>query len=212
LENDVTKALINIFQLTNKIVLQKFLSLINVKDAAETFQFDFQVYDSNKYRHLPNRIMLSIISSSTSTISDSNYLKNITIPDAAIYNAHTVILIECKTQSPLVLEQISSHIKYYLGSDTAEKVITWENICIVFQNLLKKETISNSFLIEHFINLLELIGISQFRGFKKEDFELLNLISKIPREEYFDYKRILNKKIEKFMYSLDNEIKLFFDK
>jgi len=211
LENDVTKSLLNIFQLTDNIVLQKFLSLINIKDAAETFEYEFQVSDSKKYRVMPNRIMLSIVSSSTPIRSDSNYSHNFSIPDAAIYNNHTAILIECKTQSPLIREQISSHIKRYLGSATDEKIITWEEIDLIFDELLKKEKISNSFLLEHFIKFLELIGISEFHGFKEDDFTMLNLIGSIPRDDYLDYRRIFSKKIAKFMDSLNEEINTFLN-
>lgn len=202
-ENDVTKSLLNIFQLTDHKVLQKFLSLINVKDSADTFEFDFQIFDSNRYRILPNRIMLSIVSSSTTTISDSNYSKIFSIPDAAIYNDHTVVLIESKTQSPLNLEQLSSHIKHFLGSTTNDKIITWEEIAVIFNEILKKEKTSNAFLLHHFIDFLEIIDVSDFSGFRKNDFETLSLISMLPKAEYLEYRRIFIKKVEKFMQSLN---------
>ena len=57
LENDVTKALINLFQHCRPKVLQALLKMISVKEAPEAFQFDFQVTDSSTYRQKSERIM-----------------------------------------------------------------------------------------------------------------------------------------------------------
>jgi hypothetical protein len=43
LENDVTKALLNLFEHCRSVVLKSFLNLINVKDAPGSFEFAFQV-------------------------------------------------------------------------------------------------------------------------------------------------------------------------
>ena len=148
LENDITKALLNLFEHCSSVVLKSFLNLINVKDAASSFEFDFQVTDTNKYRQHHRKIMLCIVSDYKQPKSDRSYSSNITIPDACVFNNKTVILIEAKTQSPLIEEQIDGHIKNYLGSDTKKVTITWEQV----SEQLKKIRISlkplDTFLIK----------------------------------------------------------------
>ena len=102
LENDVTKAFINVMQYCSPKVLKSFLRMIPVKDPPESFNYDFQITAERNYRDLKKKFMLAIISSSTPTISDPQYAVLKSIPDAAIYNQNTVILIESKTQSPLI--------------------------------------------------------------------------------------------------------------
>jgi hypothetical protein len=207
LENDVTKALFNLFEHCSKKVLKSFLKLINIHDSPNTFEFEFQIHDTNKFRNSPHRIMLSIISSSTPQIQNGNNLITHTIPDGAIYSNSKVVLIESKTQSPLYRNQIESHIKNYLGTATEERILTWEDLSETLKTLKKSADKFDSFLIEQFLDFLEMIGIAEFKGFKKDDFEMLDSIGKISDEEYLDYKRIFCKKIDKFMDKLDALVK-----
>ncbi len=57
LENDVTKALINLCEHCNPKVLRALLQLISVKEAPDAFKYDFQVTDTNTYRQKPKRII-----------------------------------------------------------------------------------------------------------------------------------------------------------
>jgi hypothetical protein len=61
LENDVTKALLNVFQHGSKKLLGTFLQSIGVKQAPETFEFDFQVTDTEKYRRKMNGLCVDNI-------------------------------------------------------------------------------------------------------------------------------------------------------
>jgi len=126
LENDVTKALLNVLEHCSDKVLGAFLRMINVKKAPGAFELDFQVTDSEKLRQKNTKIMLSIISTSYNTKSNPAYSTKKSRPDACIFSADTAILIEAKTQSPLIEEQLESHIKKYLGSNTTKRVITWD--------------------------------------------------------------------------------------
>ena len=102
--------------------------MIGVRQNPDAFAFDFQVTDTEYLRQKPNRMMLSIVSSSTKKISNPSYQVVQSVPDACIHSHDTAILIEAKTQSPLVEEQIESHIRQYLGTATRNKVVTWEDI------------------------------------------------------------------------------------
>jgi hypothetical protein len=210
LENDVTKALLNLFEHCNRKVLGAFLRIIGAKGSPDAFEMDFQVTDTVKFRQKKNKIMLSIVSTSTPSKSDANYARNITRPDACIFSENTAILIEAKTQSPLIEEQIESHIKEFLGSDTTIRRITWEDISENFINLQKKLGEKDRFLISQFCALLELIGISEFNGFSASDFEMLGSVGRIPDEDFLDFKRALHRKIGKFITMLTVEIKPSF--
>ncbi|MFW9940477.1 MAG: hypothetical protein ACFFFT_05510 [Candidatus Thorarchaeota archaeon] len=206
LENDVTKSLLNLFRHCSPKVLKEFLKLIQVRDHPDSFEFDFQVTDTNRYRQRKNRIMLSIIGSGCEMKSNPNYLVEKGQPDACIFNDNTAILIEVKTQSPLIYEQIQGYINLYLGSAIVEKSITWEEISEQLRNIEKDLPILDRFLVGQFLDFMELIGIAEFSGFKLNDFFMLGELGKIPNEDYIDFKRVFHKKVDKFMSLLYKEI------
>lgn len=122
LENDVTKALLNLFQHCSPKVFRTFLQLIGVRQAPEAFKLEFQVTDTESFRRKPIRLMLSIISTSTAPKVSGAYSAIQSIPDACLHSQDTAILIESKTQSPLIREQIQSHIDHFLGTATQGKI------------------------------------------------------------------------------------------
>ena len=170
LENDVTKAMLNLFEHCSPKVLKAFLQMIGIKQAPGAFRLEFQVADTESFRNKPVRIMLCIISSSTGQNSSSAYTAIQSIPDACIYSKDTAILIESKTQSPLIRNQIESHINHYLGTATRERIITWEDISEKFKLISNDLKGQDLFLVTQFLEFLELIGISEFNGFSEIDF------------------------------------------
>jgi len=211
LENDVTKALINLFQHCSPKVLKAFLQMIDVREAPRAFDFEFQVTDTKAFRQKPHRIMLSIVSASTQMKSSSSYEVLQSYPDACIVSKDNAILIESKTQSPLIQEQIQSHIKHYLGTATKERIITWEEISNKFRLISKSLKDLDRFLVSQFCDFLELIGISEFNGFSELDFSMLGSLGKIPDEDYADFKRMFHRKISKFMDLLKAEVQPILD-
>ena len=213
LENDVTKALLNLFEHCGPKVFQVFLKMIGIRQAPESFKYDFQVNDPSKYRYKKKKIMLTIISASTPRKNDPSYFVQQSIPDACIYNQDTAILVESKTQSPLVYEQIQGHIRQYLGTVPRDQDIvrTWEDIYEVFQVLSKSLSGLDRFLVDQFCNFLDLIGISKFNGFSESDFSMLGSLGKIPDEDYADFKRLFEKKVTKFMDLLKDEVTPILD-
>ncbi|MBN1273437.1 MAG: hypothetical protein JXB26_14310 [Candidatus Aminicenantes bacterium] len=160
---------------------------------------------------MPNRIMLSIVSTSLPSISSDSYHVKCSIPDACIHNQNTAVLIESKTQSPLIQEQIQGHIKQYLGTATKERTISWENISEMFRDLLKRLKGMDRFLVKQLCDFLELIGISEFNGFSETDFSMLGYLGKIPDEDYADFKRLFLRKVTKFMDLLKDDVKPVLD-
>lgn len=206
LENDVTKAFINLFQHCSPKVLRAFLQMLDVKEAPQAFEFDFQVTDTESYRQKPKRVMLSIVSAGTQMKSSDSYSVTRSFPDACIFSKDTAILIESKTQSPLIHEQIQSHVKHYLGTATSERIITWEDISDKFRTISKTLKDFDRFLVTQFCDFLELFGISEFNGFSDVDFSMLGSLGKIPDEDYADFKRMFHRRISKFMDLLKAEV------
>ena len=208
LENDVTKSLLNVFQHTDKKVLGAFLKAIGVKDAPASFNYEFQVTDTNKFRSMKNRIMLKIVAEYTPTKPPSSeFVVKHSIPDACIFNDNTAILIEAKTQSPIVQDQIDRHVKHYLGTATRNESVKWEDTAERFKALIKSLKPKDKFVVDQFCRFLDLISLSKFNGFIDSDFSMAGMIGKIPSDDYLDYKRIFSKKLRKFMDLLDKKVK-----
>ena len=89
LENDVTKALINVFEHTSGAALKAFLKMIGIRDAPNTFRYDCQITEENKFSSLDHRLMLSIIASDCPRISNPSYNPKTSRPDAAIRPSNT---------------------------------------------------------------------------------------------------------------------------
>ena len=150
--------------------------------------------------------MLSIISASTKSKSDPSYLVDKSMPDACIFNKDTAILIESKTQSPLVYEQIEAHINHFFGSVTKKPIlVTWEEISEKL-NLIKKSLPQfDKFLVSQFCDFLDLIGIAEFNGFSSNDFSLLGSLVRTSKEDFLDFKRVFHKKVLKLVSLLHKE-------
>ncbi len=200
LENDVTKALLNCFEHGTEAILGGFLRLLRVKDAPASFTLDFQVTDMTAYRTQPRRVMLVIKAGATPTKSDPSYNVAASRPDACIANDRTAILIEVKTQSPLVTEQVDSHIRHYLGTATETRELTWEEISDAFRAIERTRKLSalDSFLIGQFLGLLDLLGMDRFHGFPESDFATIGDEARMTQEEFLDFRRQFIRKAEKF--------------
>jgi hypothetical protein len=212
LENDVTKALLNLFEHGSSAFLKSFLRMLHVNDAPESFSFDFQVTDMEACRRQPRRIMLVIMAASTPTKSDPSYRVTASRPDGCIANDRTAILIEVKTQSPLVIEQLDSHIRHYLGTATETPRLTWEDISDNFRTLVKTRKLSvlDEFLVTQFLNLLNLLGIDQFHGFPESDFTTIADEARMMPGDYLDFRRQFMRKAEKFTAQIYDEVKNAF--
>lgn len=209
LENDVTKALLNIFEHGSRAILGAFLRLLRVKDAPESFSFDFQVTDTTAYRTQPRRLMLVIKAAATPTKSQASYNVGTSRPDGCIANDRTAILFEVKTQSPLVPEQVQSHVRHYLGTATEYRELTWEEISDAFRVLgqTRKLPPLDSFLIEHFLELLVLLGMDRFHGFPESDFITIGEETRMTPGEYLDFRRQFMRKAEKFTARMFEAVK-----
>lgn len=196
-EDNTTKALINLLEFANRVdfaPLQKhFLKAINVPQKQVT-SFRLQKHEEKSR------------------------------PDGVINFADSKLFIESKVAAHLDLEQISRHLKSLTDHDfllvitndkTDRKKVnsifdarlryaSWHDIhhiCIGVRNEIKadKKFRAISAIIEDFINYLEVIVMTEFTGFKDEDFDFW--ISPNPH-----YVPILKNKLEALANSIRKEL------
>ncbi len=194
IEDNTTKALINCLEYSSGNLLEHFLNYFGIEVKNKTApQFLLQV-----------------------SLSKSR-------PDARIKFIGSSIFIENKVGARVDKGQISNHIMKLSDNDIlilltnniddrkdaeemGAKYIYWNEI---YKCIKKYETINKSekFLIEQFLNFLEVIGLSDFIGFNNDDFDFF--INNIE-----DYKPIVRNKFEMFgslVYeSLDPEIRSIY--
>jgi len=133
------------------------------------------------------------------------------IPDAWIWDEDNVILIESKTRMKFDKDQLKRH-EDILSSPTKKCIIFWEDIQSYFKNKIEinessQDSYRDMFLIKQFVHYLELINLSKFTGWKKEDFEYFFTFNN-------DEKLRIKEKLVKFVDEIfiDTEIKNLFEK
>ena len=194
IEDNTTKALINCLEYSSENLLEHFLNY-----------FEIEIKNKSK----PQFLLQVSLSKSR--------------PDAVIKFVSNSIFIENKVGANVKKEQISNHkaeledndILILITNNTDDRVvaeeldvkyINWNEIYKCFKKYEAKNR-NEKFLIEQFLNYLEVIGLSDFTGFNNDDFDFfINNIN--------DYKPIVKNKIEKFgnlIYeSLSPEIKKIY--
>ncbi len=178
LENNTTKALINTLYYSDPNVCKDFIShflKISIDDSTIKYTLQKQTIGTQKIQQKKNRILLGIcpqLLSSEKDLVDSNEeifskldLQD-SIPDAWIWDKDNAILIESKTRMKFDKDQLRRH-EAILSSPTDKRIIYWEEIHSFFKDNIEKEP----FIIKQFVQYLELINLSNFSGWKKEDFE-----------------------------------------
>ncbi len=196
-EDNTTKALINLLEFAKRVdftpLLNKFLKLIDVPQKQIT-SFRLQKHEERSR------------------------------PDGVINFADNKVFIESKVAAPLDLGQISRHLKSLTSHDILLVVTnnkshqgelkklhdarlrytSWHDIhriCLSVRNEIKadKRLKAVSAVIEDFVNYLEVIVMTEFSGFKDEDFDFW--ISPNPT-----YAPILKNKLKALANSIRNEL------
>ena len=177
-EDNTTKALINFFEYSSISLLHHFIQYFQIK---------------------------------VKNISTPKFLLQVSMarsrPDAVIKFVNSAIYIENKVGAPVDLRQILNHMETMEKNDSLVLItnnnddhaiirvldiiyINWNEIYRCFKHYIPVN-INEKFLKEQFLSYLEVMGLSDFNGFKKDDFDFfINCID--------DYKPVIRNKIEKF--------------
>lgn len=203
LENHITKSLLNVLEYANNKVIHKFIrELCKINKVKMNFsnniKYEFQINDRSKFKKYKNQYLLKLISKLTEKIENGvskDVIKG-SIPDAAIYDNSTVILIEAKTQIPLYRNQIENHISNYIPN-AVEIEITWEEIFDIFREISTRINKKDKFLLSHYCNYLDIIALSNFNRFDEEDFSSLTFLLDYDNEQRVQQLRKILTKIKK---------------
>ena len=185
LENNTTKALINTLYHSEPKVCKDFISRffkIDFNESSIKYALQKKTIGAQKIEDKTNKIVLGIypklffsekdmISSEVTDITDLDNQDS--LPDAWIWDSNSVILIESKTRMKFDKDQLKRHGNI-LASPTNTEIISWEEIHSYFKDIIENKAPDKHgeiFLIKQFVQYLELINLSKFSGWKKEDFE-----------------------------------------
>lgn len=174
IENNTTKAFINVLQHSTPILTMRFIELLGLNRINKNkFEFMYQV--SNELHQLtPQAIVIGI--AETDRLVNNLQNKKYYIPDGAILSDSISILIETKIglKSYLEVNQLEGHkMRFAINQKTEENVIlTWKEIRDFFQNQLQ--------IFRHANDILTCFLIEQF-----EEFCVINCIGGTKTNEYF---------------------------
>ncbi|MFA9556734.1 hypothetical protein ACERII_05490 [Evansella sp. AB-rgal1] len=173
-ENNVTKAYINVLQHSSPILTMRFVNWLGLKSNGD-MEFEYMYQVSNElHRKTPQAAVIGI--ADTKELKNTSHDKKYNIPDGAILSKSISILIETKIglNSYLDINQIEGHKnRFAIGQSIQDNIIlTWDEIRSFFREQLEffKESsdIMTCFLLRQF-----------------EEFCIINCLGGIKTNEYF---------------------------
>lgn len=174
IENNTTKAFINVLQNSTSILTMRFIELLGLNGHDKnTYEYMYQV-SNELHRITPQAVVIGI--AETDKIINNLQSKKYYIPDGAILSESVSLLIETKIglKSYLEINQLEGHkTRFAIGQNTEGNIIlTWGEIRDFFQEQLqyfkKTNDILTCFLLEQF-----------------EEFCVINCIGGTKTNEYF---------------------------
>lgn len=196
LEDNITKALVNTLENSEKGLLKRFLQRLSI---------NCEIGNSRPVYKL-------------------QVAKKESRPDAEITIANKTVIVESKVDSPLTKAQWESHLKTNAKSyllcitprETDKAVIvemnnkrlvfvTWKELYLLFKDYQKQATDEiTRFIVSQFTEYIEVLGMSPFKGWEKKDFQaFLNIMEEDPEKEL----RIrVKKKLDQYLISLKGEL------
>ncbi|WP_430789154.1 hypothetical protein VBD025_02915 [Virgibacillus flavescens] len=156
IENNTTKAFINVLQHSSPLLTKNFIEWLGFKGNGEnSFEYMYQV-TNELHRKTPQAIVIGI--AETDNIINNLQDKKYSIPDGAILSDSVSILLETKIglKSYIEINQIEGHKKRFAVDQNVEEniVVTWNKIRVFYLEQLQqfrktKETLT-CFLLEQF--------------------------------------------------------------
>ena len=222
LENNVTKALINVLELTdgNGEICKRFISWLSgkigvklVPPKVDKFLLQ-QGNPGDKYlgRETAKRILGIVPHGFTEQIYAENTRPETeaSIPDAWLLGKKWTILIESKRYDGLDKNQIKNH-KGILGDLHKPAVISWKQLYTFFSELKDEPenkrllNVKNEFLITQFCDFLYLEGLAGFTGFNDNKyFDFFN--EQKQKELDAKEKEEIRKELKRKMLALSEDI------
>lgn len=195
LENNTTKALINLLEHGGPDILAAFLRLIDPKlatsEAVRRSKMRLQA-EATMLSEVNHRWLITITADSTAR-DDLNPISTRvrSLPDALIYwLPHFGIIIESKVSASLSEGQLRMHTEGAGWRRHKRRDLTWADVYNAFGELARLNE-RDAFLVSQFRQYLELVTMAPFTGFSQYDFDFF-----VGGEE--DYRPVLRKKLTDF--------------
>jgi len=181
LEDNTTKALINILENIDRQITVKFLRYIGVSvEEINNVQYCLQKNDigTSALQRKKELILLAIVPERKNELLVTKIEKHHSRPDAWIYGDEYAILVESKVVGYLDYSQMREH---YQKLDVNSKrkpeyyEITWGEVQLFFKNELNSldndVNASNLFLLNQFTEYLDMCNLTDFNGFDSDFFD-----------------------------------------
>ena len=181
LENNTTKALINVLKHCHPDVVSDFLKWLGIQTTGNVeVELQKPTIGREKIRRTSQRLLLCLVAipekngDSICTKLEGS-VSGDSCPDAWIYGGDFVVLIESKVgDASLNLDQMRCHFRK-LQENSWQKprcqVRTWAEVHQFFDTLLPELKDKNKLLAEQFMQYLEWNGMTDFIGFDEGMFE-----------------------------------------
>lgn len=184
LEDNVTKALINVLEYARGPVLASFLEACGIKPSGPLEDYQFALHEGNSQTAYPGKkaYLIEIVPGKDELRkgdkSDARTLNP--IHDARITGNREVCFIEVKIRGTVSKEQRQSYLRNYQIDEENTIPLTWEKIYDSFIGLLPRDSdigefwfSVGGFLLAQFLEFLEMLGLSAFSGIRSEHFKIL---------------------------------------
>jgi hypothetical protein len=184
LEDNVTKALINVLEYARGPILAAFLEACGIKPKGPLETYEFALHeDSSKTEYPGKKKYLIEIGPGKEELRKGGEAEARTlnpIHDARITGNREVCFIEVKIRGTVSKEQRQSYLKTYHIAKENVIPLTWERIYDSFIGLLPRDSdigefwfSVGGFLLVQFLEFLEMLGLSAFSGIRSEHFNIL---------------------------------------
>jgi len=174
LENNTTKALVNVLENCSAALTEQFLNWLGVNSASQKIHFELQrgTIGERRIQRAKNKLLLGIVGGPSADVPlSSESPEGQSLPDAWIYGDDVVILVESKFGPRLDVKQRALHMKL-LGVDAEERRVTWQEVHEFFNGMQGLAGVDR-FLVQQFTRYLEYVGMATNRAVTEELFDFL---------------------------------------
>jgi len=186
LEDNVTKALINVLELSDSEskVRQRFVRWLSAQGGVRLSPgiTDYFLQTTKPPNHAEitksgrTKFILGIVPRGWKNCAEEGWQrKKTTIPDAWLVGKNWTAIIESKCRKGLDKAQIEGHRKHLRCRKRIAIQVDWKDMHNLFDELAKTGTVTpkDRFLLVQFCEFLRLNGLAGFPGFTHEDFKFL---------------------------------------
>ena len=175
LENNTTKALVNVLENCSPTLTVQFLHWLGVDTASRETHFELQseTIGERRIQRAKKKLLLGIVGGppAENVPSVEGAPEGSSLPDAWIYGDDFVVLVESKLGPKLNAEQRACHMKL-LGAGAEERRVTWQEVHAFLNDISELAGIDH-FLVQQFTSYLEYTGMATTSTVTEELFDFL---------------------------------------